>query len=182
MNRLDYETSGILIAAKTRACWQALHQQIMEGAIYKSYLALVEGEFPASITLENYLGAPNRRAQRIRVYERQPPGRERALPARTEFFRLRHLPALGASLVKAVAHTARRHQIRAHAGHLGHPLVGDALYGSPRSLRDLLPPSEPTDEIPLFLLHAGEVRFEHPILRTPLTVTAPPPGLLARFL
>lgn len=179
VNRLDQGTSGILLAAKTRSVWLKLREMIQEGAIQKTYLALVEGELAADNEVENYIGSPNRGASKVRVYEKKPPKKQRALPAQTKFHPLLLDARRQATMLEVSAPSARRHQIRAHAAYLGHPLVGDTLYGSSRLLRDILPGLT----LPSFLLHAASVEFRHPLSSVPICVTCPLPeyavGLLA---
>lgn len=134
VNRLDRWTSGLLIAAKSRDSWSFLRAELASGRIEKSYLAVVEGEAPKNHSIATFLGTPNRRAAKMKVFTSRPKRSMRALPAETAFERVAYHPTLDLSLVRATAHTARRHQIRAHAAHMGHPLLGDTLYGATRDL------------------------------------------------
>jgi 23S rRNA pseudouridine1911/1915/1917 synthase len=84
---------------------------------------------------------------------------------------------LRATLAKVEAHTARRHQVRAHAAHLGHPLIGDSLYGSKRNLEPLA-----NGALPAFILHAETLSFFHPELRKQIVVEAPRPAYLIEVL
>jgi 23S rRNA-/tRNA-specific pseudouridylate synthase len=68
INRLDFGTSGILIGAKTRAAWEILRGDIQNGRIKKRYLAVVEGISPKETAIENYIGSPYRRSQKVRVW------------------------------------------------------------------------------------------------------------------
>lgn len=173
INRLDFSTSGILIGAKTRAVWQTLRGDIHEGRIQKRYLAVVEGVPPEETTLENFIGSPYRRSQKVRVYESLPPG-GRALPARSTFSRRESNTLHDVSLVEVEAPTARRHQIRVHARTLGHPLVGDKLYGSTRRLDELFPGVGSSE----FCLHAFQVEFLHPLTQAPIRIFDQPPDYL----
>lgn len=178
VQRLDFETSGALLGAKRRAAWEALRALLQEGAIHKSYLIVTEGEFPAQREIDSYLGNPNRRGSTTRVYTSDPGKRARALPAHSSFRRISYLPELDVSLVRVTAPTARRHQVRAHSAHCGHPLVGDARYGARRSVNEIGPGFE---HAPSFLLHAEMLEFVPPGRKDLLTVHAPLPGYFPKF-
>jgi 23S rRNA pseudouridine1911/1915/1917 synthase len=130
VNRLDYGTSGLLIAARSRKDWELLHSLFTGGRVEKEYLVLLEGRFEGPILVENYLGTPHRGAKKVKVYTAKPPRRARALPAATAFRSLRYDPESNATAAGARTYTGRRHQVRAHAAFLGHPLLGDHLYGA----------------------------------------------------
>lgn len=177
VQRLDFETSGTVIGAKSRQAWNALHEDLAHGSIEKSYVILTEGALQRETAVNNYLGSPNRRAKKIKVFEEKPRDKDRALPAQSRFVPMQEFAALQASLARVFAPTARRHQVRAHAAFLGIPLLGDSLYGSQRSTRSL-------EEIlgtaaPAFLLHAETISFPHPITRKVIALTAPPTEFLA---
>jgi 23S rRNA pseudouridine1911/1915/1917 synthase len=157
VQRLDLETSGLLLGAKTPEVWQALYDALLAGKIEKSYVALVAGRVSDDISITSFLGSPHRGAQKVKIYEKEPAKKARALEGTTTFSPLQFIAEKNISVVKAVASPARRHQIRAHAAHLGHPLVGDALYGSTETLGPLS--SSPR----AFFLHAWELSFVHPI-------------------
>ena len=122
-HRLDTETSGVLLAARTRAAWQSLRRAFGDGAVAKEYLALVAGDPPPSGTIEVPLVHAGRR---VRVAGDRDLDR---LAARTDFETLAR--GDGVALVRARSSSGRMHQIRVHLAHRGHPLVGDALYGGP---------------------------------------------------
>lgn len=175
IQRLDSSTSGLILAAKNRPTWEKLRAQLLAGEIEKSYLALVEGLFPKKpTTTESFLGNPNRNAKKIRVYHENPGPKARALPARTEFILVLDHQGPKVSLVRASAHVARRHQIRAHAADLGYPLVGDTLYGSSRPLSSLLPGADGI--LPEFILHAELVIVTHPKTGEIIELQAPMPN------
>ena len=168
VQRLDYETSGCVLGATGRTVWAQLRAALQAGRIEKQYLAIVEGCIEPRVEVGGWIGSRYRRAQKVHVYADRPP--KRALPAHSCFELLAYQPEEDLALVRASAPTARRHQIRAHLSRLGHPLVGDRLYGSTRSLP--LPGSPP------FLLHASTVSLLHPVRGTALRVTAPPPAFI----
>lgn len=179
VQRLDFETSGCILAAKTRTVWELLFRQLKDEQVKKEYCALIEGELTAAVEVNSYLGSPHRGAKKIKVYLRRPAKNQRALPAHTIFQPRCYQRRANATLVTVTAHRAHRHQIRAHAAHIAHPLLGDALYGSKKRLEGLFPDGT---EIPAFLLHAARVAFLHPISGLPLAVEAPLPPLINAFL
>lgn len=177
VNRLDFETSGILLAAKTREAWIKLRAILLSEAVEKNYLALVEGKPDEHQIVEAFIGSSYRRASKVRVFGKKPRKKERALPARTEIDLITHYPELDCSLVRASAHLARRHQIRAHAKYSGHSLVGDEAYGSSRVLSKVL-----GFEAPKFFLHAERVRFKHPFTDARVDITTLVPSSIRKAL
>jgi len=143
-HRLDTETSGVLLAARTRAAWQSLRRAFGDGVVAKEYLALVAGEPPTTGSIDEPLVHAGRR---VRVAGDRDLD---ALEARTDFETLAR--GDGVALVRARSSSGRMHQIRVHLAFRGHPLVGDALYGGP-------PPAPGTRG---HFLHAAAVVFPHP--------------------
>ena len=84
LNRLDYETSGVLIAAKNRKAWLRGREILLSGKIEKSYLALVEGQVKEGFELETFFGTPYRRAKKVKIYKSKPGKDARALEAKSE--------------------------------------------------------------------------------------------------
>jgi 23S rRNA pseudouridine1911/1915/1917 synthase len=161
-HRLDRGTSGLLMAGRTRAGYQALRQALSGGRCQKLYLAVVEGRLAGPAEVDAPLGGRHRRSARVQVA--RPGSRLRGVrPARSQVEPL----ALGddVSLCRVEMWTGMRHQIRAHLAHLGHPLLGDRLYGA----RQALP-----DGLAGYLLHAWALGFEEPAAR----FQCPPPGRL----
>jgi 23S rRNA pseudouridine1911/1915/1917 synthase len=177
IHRLDSGTSGILIAAKTATTWSALHEALRAGEITKRYLVVLEGELVGQHTIENFLGSPHRRGRKMRGYNYAAP---RTLQARSSVHPLEFNPHHGVTLAMVEAPTARRHQVRAHTAALGHPLVGDALYGAKRRLEEVFG-SLPDNYRDGFCLHATEVVVRHPIDGRTLTIVAPPPPFIGRI-
>jgi 23S rRNA pseudouridine1911/1915/1917 synthase len=153
VNRLDKDTSGIVLVAKNAFFKQRLchsHEQMT-----KTYLALAHGQFT---TLSGEIDAPIARETpgEIRRCVRAD-GRE----ARTSFEVLTQQENF--VLLQVTLHTGRTHQIRVHLAHLGHPLLGDTLYGGK------------TDLISRHALHAWRLAFLHPVTKNPLEIIASPP-------
>ena len=150
VHRLDMETSGVMVFAKTQGAYLDLRRQFeSHKTVDKTYLAVVHGTpRPKSGTID------------------EPVGRER-LSAVTHWETLgRHD---GISLVEFKIDTGRMHQIRIHAASLGCPIVGDRLYGSAEKDRRMRRrPSR-------LLLHAVELSFLHPVTHKRVTFAAPPP-------
>jgi len=146
IHRLDTDTSGVMLAARNQEAFEALRSQLKAGEIEKRYLARCQGVVPAPITIDHPIANDPRDRRKVRVCtDAREIKRLRAQPARTEV--LASTPAAHGSLVELRANNARRHQIRAHLAAIGHPLLGDTLYGGP--------PLEPPNR---HLLHAQSIR------------------------
>jgi len=164
VHRLDRETSGVLIAAKTLQAHQKLIELFSNRCMEKLYLAVCCGK-PANGTISAPIGRhPVHRKEMAVLGD----GRE----AVTEFSVAAFNDKL--SLVLAKPHTGRTHQIRVHLKHLGTPVLGDPVYGSDR-LNQLFDP-------PRHLLHAYRLSFEHPITGEPMKISAPIPEDFAFWL
>jgi len=149
VHRLDLDTSGVMVFAKTQRAYLALRRQFeSHETVRKTYLAVVHG-------------APKSKAGTVDT----PVGRER-LSAVTHWTVLgRHD---GISLVEFRIDTGRMHQIRIHAAELGCPIVGDRTYGSAEKDRRRRPARQ--------LLHAVELSFLHPATGRRVTFSSPPPA------
>ncbi|HVU05756.1 MAG TPA: RluA family pseudouridine synthase [Polyangiaceae bacterium] len=129
VHRLDTETSGLVVAARTAAAFEHLTRALSEGRLEKRYLAVVAGEdFPAEVTATHPLGPDARNRARVRVFS---PGSPEGRPSTTRLSRVRS--AAGRTLVEASASPAYRHQVRAHLAALGWPILGDPTYGGTRA-------------------------------------------------
>ncbi len=161
VHRLDKDTSGVLVVAKNEQAVADLVAQFSSHAVQKEYLALVWGALKKSAgTVELPIGRHPVHRQKMAVTEK---GR----PAVTHYETLAAGPL--ATLLRVRIETGRTHQIRVHLAHLGHPVVGDAVYGRARhGLPDGL-------SIPRQMLHAHVLKIAHPRDARPLAFTAPPP-------
>lgn len=131
VHRLDLCTSGVLLAARHRASYERMRQLFGEGAVRKQYLALVWGALDTGGTLDAALETCPEDSRKMRIATTTP---TLAQPATTVY---RPLGSCGpGTLVEIRCATGRRHQVRAHMAALGHPLVGDLLYGGPKPLAD----------------------------------------------
>ena len=162
VNRLDMDTSGLLVVAKNAYCQNDYTRQMKANLVQK---ALSGHRQRAS--LENGFTAPSTcRSGRPGSGERQARGvMEGGAPSVTHYTVLRALPAHAATrLVELLLETGRTHQIRVHMSHIGHPVLGDWLYGGVN-----------IDLIERQALHAASLTFTHPITKEQLTLTAPVP-------
>jgi len=165
VHRLDRETSGAMVVARNDKAHENLSEQFRSRNVRKIYLALVHGKMPRdSGTITLPISRDPRR--RTRMTARATKGRH----ARTDWRVIARLDRC--TLVEAALHTGRTHQIRAHFAAIGHPVVGDTLYGAPRSLR------AGTRNLPLLernFLHAARIGFSHPSSGAWVEVRAPLP-------
>src|SRR5213082_1202573 len=144
VHRLDKETSGCLVAAKSDVAHRELSKQFTARTVQKIYLALVAGKLRKQTgVIENKIGRHPVHRQRMSV--NSPSGRA----AKTEYRVFRSSEQ--ASLVECKLHSGRTHQIRVHLHHLGTPVLGDKIY-APRFARDF----------PRQMLHAWKLGFRHP--------------------
>jgi 23S rRNA pseudouridine1911/1915/1917 synthase len=178
VHRLDKDTSGVLVVACTDAAHRSLAAQFQNRTVEKTYLALVHGKLQRdSGTID--LPVARDAARRTRMTTRRPAGRARA--ARTDWRVLARLENF--TLVAVQIHTGRTHQIRVHFSALGHPVVGDTLYGAPKQVR--LPSRKagtaPPPPLGRNFLHAARISFEHPRTGQHMTVAAPLPAELVKF-
>ncbi len=166
VNRLDRNTSGLLLIARNKTAAGRLTVSMQSGCIRKSYLAILTGEMRENCGV---IDAPlHRTAQSIILREVCAPDTPDADAARTEYTVLS--VGNGHTLVMAHPITGRTHQLRVHFAYIGHPLLGDDLYGAPSPL------------IPRQALHAWRLTFPHPSNDRPMTVTAPLPHDLQALL
>jgi 23S rRNA pseudouridine1911/1915/1917 synthase len=166
VHRLDKDTSGLLVIAKTASAHSALAGQMKRRSMIKRYLALVEGHFAVSDgVVEAPIGRDPRMRQRMAVVSEARGGRA----ARTHF----HVAEShrGRTLLDVRLETGRTHQIRVHLAAIHHPVVGDAVYGRPQ------PPRPPRQ-----FLHAAHLELAHPRTGEWMTFDAPLPGDLEAFL
>ena len=164
VHRLDRDTSGVMVFARTQRAYLALRREFENhGRVKKTYLAVLHGTpKPQTGTLNTMIGRKPFDAKRMAVVDHN---------GKTA---ITHWTVLskhgGLSLVEFIIETGRMHQIRVHAAHLGHPIAGDSLYGDQvRDRRMARPPSRP-------LLHAVELSFPHPASRKMVTFAAEPPA------
>ena len=175
VHRLDRDTSGVLVIAKRRAVAAALGKLFATRAVRKIYWAAVKGvPKPAQGRIEvPLLKARGLDGDRVRAAE---PGEEDAQHAVSHYSVIDKAPPVLA-WVSLKPSTGRQHQLRAHMAHIGHPIVGDHMYGG-RTFRH---ETESGDfEFKRQALHAAEITFVHPVTLQNMTINAPfPPDMTA---
>jgi 23S rRNA pseudouridine1911/1915/1917 synthase len=165
VHRLDKYTSGVLIAAKTPSVLSALSLQFHDRTVHKEYLAIVAGRCTENMESSEPIGRDPKNRQRMAIVQG---GKE----AHTEIFPLHQSEEW--TLVKAVPHTGRTHQVRVHLTALGYPILGDTLYGK----RDGYAKWKGQRQ----MLHCWSLTFVHPVTGKPLVVQAPIPKDMCEIL
>lgn len=161
VHRLDFESCGLLLAAKSRTVWEMLRSGLLSEQISKEYRVIVEGKVAGPAEFFGYIGGRGRHSETMR-WSKDKPTTYRALAAHTTFTPEKYFEEHDVTLVRVVADAARRHQVRVHAAKaLGHPLVGDSRYGSNRLLPTGLLQTEKFAGA--FFLQACKLSFVHPI-------------------
>jgi 23S rRNA pseudouridine1911/1915/1917 synthase len=161
VHRLDKDTSGLLLVAKTDRAHRSLGRALAQRRIIRRYAALAWGHLPSDkVTVEKPIGRDPRDRKRMAIVSS---GRA----ARTDFVRLARFDS--ADLLRAHLYTGRTHQIRVHLGSIGHPVVGDDTYGGGGGRRLVaLPPKR-------HFLHAAWLIFPHPVSGELVDVRSPLP-------
>ncbi len=163
VHRLDKDTSGLMVVAKTLEAQTDLVRQLQARSVSRIYLALVEGQLAGGGSVEAPIGRHPRERTRMAVVER-------GKPAVTHFQVLEQLPRH--TLVECRLETGRTHQIRVHMQSIGHPLVGDPVYGS-RALRKAFHRQA---------LHAARLALLHPVSGEAMAWEAPMPDDMKNLL
>ncbi len=181
VHRLDRETSGVLLLAKSRAALIEMHRQIRAGLMEKRYLTLVKGKWPntrqsVKLPLNKYVTATGERRVAVAVGERE---NKDAMTAHTVFTLKKSWQ--GFSLLEAELKTGRTHQIRVHLAHLGFPIVGDDKYGD-FPLNKKLARSRLQPGLGRMFLHAFVAEITHPVTGKVLRLESPLAKDLQEFL
>lgn len=174
VHRLDKDTSGVMVAAKSDLAHRRLVAAFAAGHLRKEYLALVWGapELQGAITAGIGRHPVDRKRMSTKARNKK--------PAKTTWRRTRAFKA-GISLLRVRIHTGRTHQIRVHFSENGHPVLGDAQYGGRRGInsqgRRALPPAvrQAVLAADRQLLHAANLSFTHPVNGGPIHLSAPLP-------
>jgi 23S rRNA pseudouridine1911/1915/1917 synthase len=144
VHRLDKDTSGCLVVAKTDESHRGLATQFANRTVEKTYLALVAGRLPNTTgIIEEKIGRHPVHRQRMSI------AAKRGRASKTEYRVLSSSEKM--SLIECALHSGRTHQIRVHLHHLGHPVLGDKVYGAKYA-----------KHFPRQLLHAWKLAFQHP--------------------
>jgi 23S rRNA pseudouridine1911/1915/1917 synthase len=172
VHRLDRGTSGLMVVAKNDAAHQELTRQFHDREVEKEYIALVWGVVQAGRRIDAAIGRDPAHRQKMSARAKH------ARTAVTRITRAHHMPGL--TLCQVAIHTGRTHQIRVHLSAIGHPIVGDALYGGvhrrvPGDIRAVSRLERP-------FLHAARLVFTHPREHRRMEYLAPLPGDLMSVL
>jgi len=164
VHRLDRDTSGLLVVAKSEAVHRKLKAELAARRLHREYLTLVDGHPDArSGTIEAPIGRDRRDPTRVSMDTETP------RDARTHFKIERLLPE--AALFRVTLETGRTHQIRVHMAAIGHPVLGDRQYGGRMAYG-----------LERQFLHAARLAFKHPATDEQVDVTSPLPGDLTAAL
>ena len=185
VHRLDRDTSGLLLIAKTDRAHASLSRQMRKRALRKEYLAVVagvprvrKGEVALAIGRDPW---DRKKMRAFRSGDTETPAGAR--DARTLYAIEREWPALGVTLLRCRLVTGRTHQIRVHVAAAGLPIVGDPIYGRPRYDRVKDPALRRTlAEFPRQALHAERIAFRHPASNEEIEIVAPVPEDLQRLI
>ena len=165
VHRIDKETSGILLIAKTPDAFRELQKQFKERVIHKTYLAIVHGTIAPKV---GEIRAPVGRLPWNRERFGIVPGGKESVTRYTvcKVFMKDEQPF---SFIELHPETGRTHQIRVHMKYMNHPILGDYLYAGRKTSRD--------DRMwaPRVMLHAQKLECKHPITGTPIEIVAPIP-------
>ena len=171
VHRLDRDTSGCLILARSRAALVQLHEQLRDGGVDKYYLALTQGKWPNAVKEVNAPLQKNELNSGERIVRVQKDGKA----SRTYFEIVERFS--DSTLVKAKLDTGRTHQIRVHTQLTGHPILGDEKYGDKAENQRLQKMG-----LKRLFLHAATLSFTHPISGERITLDAPLPADLQNLL
>jgi 23S rRNA pseudouridine1911/1915/1917 synthase len=172
VHRLDRGTSGVMVIAKNDRAHQELSRQFHDREVEKEYIALVWGVVQAGRRIDAAIGRD--RENRKKMSARAKHARE----AVTRITRAHHLPGL--TLCQVAIHTGRTHQIRVHLSAIGHPIVGDSLYGGVH--RRVAGDIRAVQRLERPFLHAARLAFTHPVEGRRMQFITPLPGDLERIL
>ena len=183
INRLDRETSGLVVVAKNEGAAKTLGKAVLRREIEKEYIAICQGEFAAeSGVIDQPIGVSETSA----VYTKRVVDGTASQPSLTRYVvekRLRHF-----TVVRLMPRTGRAHQLRVHMAWLGHPIVGDKVYGPDETLYLQFIEHGVTGEmleklfLPRHALHAERVLFLHPRTHQPCAFQAPLPDDMQAFI
>ena len=173
VHRIDKDTSGLLVVAKSDRAHEGLAQQFKAHSIDRLYAAIVYGmPQPAAGTVDTWIARSDADRKKMAVY-REGRGKHAVTHYRTV------QPLRGAALVECRLETGRTHQVRVHMAHLGHPLIGDPVYGRDRKgFKSILE----TLGFKRQALHAKSLGFIHPVTGRHLSFDSPMPADMQELL
>lgn len=173
VNRLDNDTSGILIAARTPKAYEDLQKQFKLGSVHKEYLALVIGYPPEHGTIDAPIAHHPKKKSKMVVCDSQERIKEwKGRPASTSFSLLKkyQYETFEYALLSVAIETGSRHQIRAHLAHIGHPIAGDKLYKNPKKRA-----ADPLN-LHRHFLHSAKLIIMHPTTGAEMAFESPLPA------
>ncbi len=183
VHRLDKQTSGLLVVAKTDSMHRKLAQQFAQRAVKKTYVALVHGWMKQA---QGTINAPIGRdvVHRKRMTTRRRAGSKPGRQAITHWKVLEQVEGKHGkfSLLEVGIETGRTHQIRVHLASIGHPVAGDTLYGAPRTIAGYQGTAPASATLERNFLHSFGIQFQHPMTNAPLAFRQPLPEELETFL
>lgn len=162
INRLDKDTSGIVLFAKNEYIQECLIKQMKSKTFIKSYIAILDGNLERN---KGTISAPIARKKNS-IIEREVSENGETAVTHYEVIKANH----NLSLVKFTLETGRTHQIRVHSSYIGHPIIGDTLYGTSSNL------------ISRQALHAYKISFIHPITKEQICITADLPSDISNII
>ena len=168
VHRIDKDTSGLLVVAKTDAAHEGLAAQFAEHTVHRRYLAICGGHpRPAEGTISGRIGRSDANRKKMAVLDKNS---SRGKHAVTHYKTVRRLES--SALIESRLETGRTHQVRVHCASIGHALLGDPLYGNtPKPLRSVLKSLKFQRQA----LHAAELGFLHPLTQETVKFDAPLP-------
>lgn len=172
VHRIDKDTSGLLVAAKSDIAHEGLARQFADHSIVRAYRAVVAGHpMPPAGTVRGNIARSSTNRKKMALVEDGPDGQARGKRAVTHYTTLEPLRA--SALVECRLETGRTHQVRVHMASIGHALLGDPVYGrTPSSLRPILAELGFRRQA----LHAAELGFSHPVTGKSLHFVSPLPA------
>ena len=178
VHRIDKDTSGLLVIAKNEEAQRFIAVQFQAKTTHRVYRALVFGKFVSpSGKIESYLRRHPDDRKRVASTPLRDDGTSDGKRAVTHYKVIQYHPT-GFSLVELKLETGRTHQIRVHLSEMGHPILGDEIYGASKRLKSLksVHLRKMIEELPRFALHAMELGFVHPRTKETLKFRAPWPA------
>jgi 23S rRNA pseudouridine1911/1915/1917 synthase len=174
VHRIDKDTSGLLVVAKSDTAPEGLARQFKDHSIVRRYLAIVRGHpRPTSGTIDTWIGRSDRDRKKMAV-QREGRGKH----AVTHYRTVETLK--GAALVECRLETGRTHQVRVHMSHLGHPLIGDPVYGKAGRMKFGV--GQAKESFGRQALHAAVLGFIHPITQEKLAFESAVPADMQELL
>jgi 23S rRNA pseudouridine1911/1915/1917 synthase len=174
VHRLDRDTTGLMVVAKTSISQLALVRQLQSRSVSRDYLAIAWGEISGKHTIQTWMGRDTRDRQKMAVL---PEGKGKLAITHVSALGHGHYRGFPVTLVRCKLETGRTHQIRVHLQHMRHPLVGDQTYQShaPHVSRLKAESGVSGQTIGRQALHAFQLAFDHPFSGELMRFACPPP-------